>query len=133
MKLDKSPEYASNIASIFPKHLLAVRQGIEVGLLCGPKISSQVTNTQVVLHMLEVGRGTSETMITATATQLVQKLLRESGTDILEPIMHLEVVTPEEHLSIVMADLSRRRTAAVKNITMRGKSKACCFSRCSSS
>lgn len=42
MKLDKSPEAASDIASIFPKHLLAVKQGIETGLSHGPKIGSQV-------------------------------------------------------------------------------------------
>ncbi|KAJ8945751.1 hypothetical protein NQ318_012073 [Aromia moschata] len=122
LKLDKSPESASNIASIFPKHLLAVRQGVDVGLSHGPKISSQVVNAHVVLHMLEVGRGTSETMMAAAATQLVQKLLRESGTDILEPVMRLEVVAPEEHLSTVLADLSRRRST-ILDVTVRGKSK----------
>ncbi|XP_018570990.1 ribosome-releasing factor 2, mitochondrial [Anoplophora glabripennis] len=123
MKLDKSPEAASNIASIFPKHLLAVKQGIETGLAHGPKIGSQVINTYVMLHNLEVGRGTSETMVTATVTQVVQKLVKNSGTDILEPVMFLEVVAPEEYLSVVLADLSRRRSV-IKDVTMRGKSKA---------
>ncbi|KAJ8927088.1 hypothetical protein NQ314_020483 [Rhamnusium bicolor] len=82
-----------------------------------------VVNTQVMLHLLEVGRGTSDTMIAATVTQLVQKvLLKEARTDILEPIMLLEVVTPNDHLSTVLADLSRRRIS-IKNITMRGKNK----------
>lgn len=36
--------------------------------------------------------------------------------------MYLEVVAPEEYLSIVLADLSRRRTT-IKDVTMRGKSK----------
>lgn len=44
MRLDKTSEAASSIASIFPKHLLAVRQGIEVGLTHGPKLNSQVRN-----------------------------------------------------------------------------------------
>lgn len=30
LKLDKSPEYASNLAKLYHKHLLAVKQGIEV-------------------------------------------------------------------------------------------------------
>ncbi|KAJ8925928.1 hypothetical protein NQ315_009780 [Exocentrus adspersus] len=122
MKLDKTPEAASNIAAIFPKHLLAVKQGIEVGLAHGPKVSSQVSDTYVMLHKLEVGRGTSETMIAAAVTQLVQKLVKESGTDILEPVMQLEVVVPSSYLSVVLADLSRRRTA-IRDVTMRGKSK----------
>lgn len=74
MKLDKSPDAASNIANIFPKHLLAIKQGIEVGVLHGPKISSRVVNVEIMLHMFEVGRGTSESVITATVTQLVQKV-----------------------------------------------------------
>ncbi|CAH1098507.1 unnamed protein product [Psylliodes chrysocephalus] len=122
LKLDKSPEYASNIASIFPKHLVAVKQGIEVGLAHGPKISCPVVNTQVTLHLLQLGKGTSDTVIAATVTQLVQKMLREIGTSIMEPIMNLEIVTPAEHLSIVMADLTRRR-AIISNVGVRGNSK----------
>lgn len=34
----------------------------------------QVINAHVVLHMLEVGKGTTESMIAATVTQLVQKV-----------------------------------------------------------
>lgn len=42
LRFDKSNEAASNISSIFPKHLLAVKQGIMTALNHGPKISSQV-------------------------------------------------------------------------------------------
>lgn len=122
LKMDKSADNASNIAAIFPRHLLAVKQGVEVGLAQGPKISSQVINAHVMLHWLEVGRGTSDTVVTATVTQLVQKLLKDSGTCVLEPVMHLEIVSPSEYLSGVLADLSRRR-AAVNNVTERGNSK----------
>ncbi|XP_049820193.1 ribosome-releasing factor 2, mitochondrial isoform X2 [Aethina tumida] len=40
LKFDKSAESASNISGIFPKHLLAIKQGIEVGLMHGPKIGA---------------------------------------------------------------------------------------------
>nr|CAI5827233.1 unnamed protein product [Callosobruchus analis] len=119
---DKTADAASNIAAIFPKHLVAVKQGIEVGLAHGPKVGCQVVNVQIMLHHLEVGRGTSDTMIAAATTQLVQKLLKESGTNILEPVMHLEIVVPEEALSPVLADLSRRR-AAISNVALRGLGK----------
>lgn len=46
LRLDKTPEAASNIANIYYKHLFAVRQGIEVGLYHGPKISSPVIKTK---------------------------------------------------------------------------------------
>lgn len=51
LKLDKTPEAASNIASIFPKHLLAVKQGIETGLTHGPKIGSQVKVNKKMQHL----------------------------------------------------------------------------------
>lgn len=43
LKFDKSAESASNISGIFPKHLLAIKQGIEVGLMHGPKIGAPVS------------------------------------------------------------------------------------------
>ncbi|XP_044264059.1 ribosome-releasing factor 2, mitochondrial [Tribolium madens] len=122
MKLDKSPDAASNIANIFPKHLLAIKQGIEVGVAHGPKIGSRVVNVQVMLHMFEVGRGTSESVIAATVTQLVQKLLQKSDTNVLEPIMHLEIAAPDEYVSSVMADLARRRSE-IQNVSLRGNMK----------
>lgn len=42
LRLDKSQEAASNLAHVYHKHLLAVRQGIEVALYHGPKINSPV-------------------------------------------------------------------------------------------
>ncbi|XP_050296750.1 ribosome-releasing factor 2, mitochondrial [Anthonomus grandis grandis] len=122
LKFDKSPESASNLSGLSRRNLTAIKQGIAVGLGQGPKISSPVINTTVMLHWFEVGRGTSDTIIVSTVTQLIQNLLKESGTCILEPVMLLEIVTPPEHLSAVMSDLSRRRSA-INNVDMRGNSK----------
>ncbi|KRT78323.1 hypothetical protein AMK59_7288, partial [Oryctes borbonicus] len=72
--LDRKSEFASNISNIFPKHLAAVRHGIEVGLMHGPKLGSQVINVSVMLHVLSVLRGTTEFVIEATATQCIQKV-----------------------------------------------------------
>lgn len=54
LKLDKTPEAASNLANIFPKHLLAVKQGVDVAISHGPKISSQVLIHQVFLIKLTI-------------------------------------------------------------------------------
>lgn len=74
LKFDKGSEAASNIASIHPKRMAAIRQGIEIGLTHGPRISSRVSNCQVMLHFFESSRGTSESMISATVTQLLRKV-----------------------------------------------------------
>lgn len=42
-KLDKTPEYASELASIFPRHVEAVKQGVIVGLAHGPKVGCPVS------------------------------------------------------------------------------------------
>jgi elongation factor G len=49
----------------------------------------------------------------------VQQILSQAGTNILEPVMKLEVRTPEEYLGDVTGDMASRR-AAIENVSMRG-------------
>lgn len=49
-------------------------------------------------------------------------MVHDSGTVILEPIMSLEVVVPDEYSSGVLADLSRRR-CGIEQIDIRATSK----------
>ncbi|MBY0586170.1 elongation factor G [bacterium] len=49
----------------------------------------------------------------------VQQILTSAGTNILEPVMKLEVRTPEEYLGDVTSDMAARR-AAIENVSMRG-------------
>jgi elongation factor G len=117
--LDRSPDNAANIAAISLKHLHAVKLGVESAMTHGPKLSCPLVNVQVMLHYLEVGRGTSDTIISASVAQCIRKLLEVDGTRLMEPVMNLEVVTNEQNSSAVLADLSRRRTV-VQNISSRG-------------
>ncbi|KAF4514067.1 UNVERIFIED_CONTAM: hypothetical protein B566_EDAN018860 [Ephemera danica] len=70
------------------------------------------------MHWIEIGRGTSETVITAALAQCVHKLLKQGGTLLLEPIVTVEIVTEQDCLSTVTADLSRRR-ADIQDISER--------------
>lgn len=76
----------------------------------------------MILHWLEVGRGTSDTIISACVSQCVQKLLNQSNVVLLEPIMQLEVVCTSDYVSTVISDLSRRR-ANVNQVGTRGHSR----------
>ncbi|XP_046401841.1 ribosome-releasing factor 2, mitochondrial [Ischnura elegans] len=108
--LDKSPESAANTAAINIRHLQALRRGIEFALSHGPKLGCPVIDTEIVLHWFETKRGTSDTVITSSTTQAIQKLLKNAGTLLMEPMMQLEVVLDsEDTLRIIVADLSRRR------------------------
>ncbi|KAK4885063.1 hypothetical protein RN001_001334 [Aquatica leii] len=122
LKLDKTQEAASNLANLLPRHLKAIKQGVNVALAHGPKISSQVINLEVILHRFDTSRGTSESVISATVTQCLQKMLRDVGTCILEPVMVLEIVALDESLSTILSDLTKRR-ANILNIAIRGNTK----------
>ncbi|XP_044747225.1 ribosome-releasing factor 2, mitochondrial [Coccinella septempunctata] len=115
---DRTQDAAKNISAIYHKHLSAIRNGVEAALANGPRISCKVSNVQVMLHFFAVEKGTSESVITAGTTQLIQKMLQQQGTDILEPVMNIEIVIPSDYLSPLLADLSRRRST-VEEISMR--------------
>ncbi|XP_012272138.1 ribosome-releasing factor 2, mitochondrial [Orussus abietinus] len=127
LKFDRSRESAANIAAINPKLIQAIKLGINAGFANGPRLHCPVINVGVILHWLEVGRGTSDTIVSAAVTQCIQKMLESTSISLLEPIMLVEVVSLEEKSSGVLADLSRRRSE-IQKITPRGHNKVIeCF------
>uniref|UniRef100_A0A7C4LN92 Elongation factor G n=1 Tax=Schlesneria paludicola TaxID=360056 RepID=A0A7C4LN92_9PLAN len=62
---------------------------------------------------------TTELALQAATAAAMRAVLREAGTVLLEPIMKLEVVTPEDFLGNITADLNARR-AIIVNTEMRG-------------
>ena len=71
---DTSKESASNISTIQPKVMTAIKKGIESGLLNGPKLGCPIVNIDIKLHWLEVRRGTSDSIVTATVSQCIKKV-----------------------------------------------------------
>lgn len=72
--LDRSSETASNIDSIHPRVLNAIKNGVDSALLHGVKLSCPVINVGVKLHWLEIGRNTSDTIVSAAASQCIRKV-----------------------------------------------------------
>nr|XP_037876225.1 ribosome-releasing factor 2, mitochondrial isoform X2 [Bombyx mori] len=122
LRLDKTVESASNLAHLHPRQLQAVRQGVAAALLHGPKLGCPVVDVQVTLHWFESGRGTSDSVVTASVAQCLRKVFEEADSILLEPVMSLEVVCPETHSQRVLADLSRRRVE-VQHIQLRQHNK----------
>ncbi|KAL7730238.1 hypothetical protein ACLKA6_016507 [Drosophila palustris] len=117
--LYKSPENLQNLNAMRPRILQVVRKGAISALERGPRVGGQVVDTQIRLHNVLIGRGTADSFIMSTAAQCVQKLLSTSGTRLLEPIMAMQIVAPNERISGIMADLSRRR-ALIKDVLPKG-------------
>ncbi|XP_076637284.1 mitochondrial ribosome recycling factor 2 [Colletes latitarsis] len=125
--LDRTPDCIANIDAIHPKMMKAIKAGVESVMKHGPKLSYPVVNMAVKLHWLELGAGTSPTIVTAAISQNIKKLMQSSTVVLLEPIMRLEIVVAEEYSSSVIADLPKRR-AEVDNIDVRGQNKVIkCF------
>lgn len=49
-------------------------------------------------------------------------MISKSGTHLLEPIMYLEIASPEEYISSIMGDLGKKR-AEIKNIEFKNNIK----------
>ena len=90
--------------------LPSVEQGIEEALQSGVKAGYPMVDVRVELidgssHDVD----SSEMAFKIAGSMAVQEGARRAKPVLLEPIMAVEVVTPEEFLGDVIADLSRRR------------------------
>lgn len=74
-KLDTGPEATYNLSMVRPRYINVVKKGALSALERGPKVGGEVVETQVILHNLQIGRGTADSFVMATASQLIQKVL----------------------------------------------------------
>jgi elongation factor G len=88
----------------------AVEQGIEEALETGvkagyPMVDVRVTLTDGSYHDVD----SSEMAFKIAGSMAVQEAARRAKPVLLEPVMSVEVVTPEEFMGDVIGDLNRRR------------------------
>ncbi|KFB39741.1 hypothetical protein ZHAS_00007434 [Anopheles sinensis] len=119
--LDNSAEAQENLKLVRPRQMAFFRKGALGALQRGPKLGGQLANCAVKLHALTVGKGTTDTFIMAAAAQCISNILSKAECRLLEPDMFLEIVTINEYVSPIVADLSRRR-ARIEDISPRGSS-----------
>ncbi len=96
--------------SIPTEFLPAVEAGIEEALQSGVKAGYPMVDVAVELidgsyHDVD----SSEMAFKVAGSMAVQEAARRAKPVLLEPVMRVEVVTPEEFLGDVIGDLSRRR------------------------
>jgi elongation factor G len=96
--------------SIPTEYIPSVEQGIEEALQSGVKAGYPMVDVRVELidgsyHDVD----SSEMAFKVAGSMAVQEGARKAKPVLLEPVMAVEVVTPEEFLGDVIGDLSRRR------------------------
>ncbi len=85
---------------------LGVREAMERGILAGyPMLGVGVVLWDGSAHEVD----SSEMAFKVAGSLAYQKAARKARPVLLEPLMEVEVVTPEEHMGDVIADLNRRR------------------------
>ena len=92
------------------EYIPAVQKGIEEqmknGVLAGyPLLGLKATLYDGSFHDVD----SNEMAFKIAASMATKKLSQEGGAVLLEPIMKVEVVTPEENMGDVVGDLNRRR------------------------
>jgi elongation factor G len=88
----------------------AVEQGVEEALKTGvkagfPMVDVRVTLTDGSFHDVD----SSEMAFKVAGSMAMQEAAKRAKPVLLEPIMSVEVVTPDEYLGDVIGDLNRRR------------------------
>ena len=110
--LDEGLQFKNSIVGgVIPKEYIpAVSKGIEEqmqnGVLAGyPMLGLKATLFDGSFHDVD----SSEIAFKIASSMAVKKLSIEGSLELLEPVMRLEVVTPEDHMGDVVGDINRRR------------------------
>ena len=110
--LDERLQFKNSIVGgVIPKEYIpAVSKGIEEqmqnGVLAGyPMLGLKATLFDGSFHDVD----SSEIAFKIASSMAVKKLSIQGSLELLEPVMRLEVVTPEDHMGDVVGDINRRR------------------------
>ncbi len=99
------------VGGVIPREYIpAVNQGIQEGLKNGVLVGYPVQDIRVELvfgsyHEVD----SSEIAFKVAGSMAIKEACRKAGPILMEPIMNVEIVTPEEYLGDVMGDISSRR------------------------
>ena len=110
------------MARIPKEYIPAVDQGIQEALTSGvlagyPMVDVRVTLIDGSYHDVD----SSEMAFKIAGSMALKEATRKATPNILEPIMSVEVVTPEDYMGDVIGDLSSRR-GKVGGMEQRGHS-----------
>ena len=99
------------VGGVIPKEYIpAVQKGVEEAMQNGPLLGFPIVDMKVKLYdgsYHEVD--SSEMAFKIAASMGVREIMKQGGAAVLEPIMRVEVVTPEQYMGDVIGNLNSRR------------------------
>jgi elongation factor G len=100
---------AITVAAIPPQYITPIDQGIREALTTGVLAGYPIDDVRVELYDGSYHDADSDEIAFRIAGAMACKdAARKAGPALLEPVMRVEVVTPEEFLGDIIADLNRR-------------------------
>ena len=109
---DKELDFSEQLfgGSVPKNYVPAVEKGIVESMEKGPLAGYPVVNIKAVLYDGSYHDVDSNEMAFKIAASLAfKKGITEANPVLLEPIMHLDIVIPEEYMGDVLGDMNRRR------------------------
>lgn len=103
------------VGGVIPREYIpAVNKGIQEGLKNGILVGYPIQDIRVELifgsyHEVD----SSEIAFKVAGSMAIKEACRKAGPVLMEPIMNVEIVTPEEYLGDVMGDINSRRGKVV--------------------
>jgi elongation factor G len=95
----------------------ALEQGLHDGLVTGVLGSYPITDVNVVVDGVEFDPlSSTDTAFRAAAQMAFREAMQTAKPELLEPIMRVEVTSPDEHMGDVLSDLNSRR-GRIKDMT----------------
>jgi elongation factor G len=115
-----SPIRFGAFPNVSKNFILAIENGLREGLDVGPLASFPVIHTKIEVLEIQVDSvKSSEMAFKAAASLAFRDALRLANVKLLEPIFKLEIVSPENFIGGVVADLNSRK-GRVLSMGMRG-------------
>lgn len=99
------------VGGIIPREYIpAVQKGIEESMQSGPLVGFPIVDLKVTLYdgsYHEVD--SSEMAFKIAGSMAIKEAVQKGGSAVLEPVMRVEVTTPEDFLGSIIGDLNGRR------------------------
>ncbi|MGA1503352.1 MAG: elongation factor G, partial [Candidatus Nanopelagicales bacterium] len=114
LELDNDTHYVfenKTVGGVIPKEYIGsvdagIKEALESGVLAGyPMVDLRVRLVDGSYHDVD----SSEMAFKIAGSMAIKEAARKAGIQLLEPVMDVEVVTPDDYMGDVMGDLSGRR------------------------
>ncbi len=114
LELDNDTHYVFEnkvVGGVIPKEYIGsvdagIKEALESGVLAGyPMVDLRVRLVDGSYHDVD----SSEMAFKIAGSMAIKEAARKAGIQLLEPVMDVEVVTPDDYMGDVMGDLSGRR------------------------